>query len=257
MADWLGFYLRWLKVGFGSTWGIVGVIGFFASIIVGIIQDHFPRLTQTMSHLVWQIPLFVFILLGFIGLVIAPYELHKQDRQRAEVENDNLSRRNSEVTAQLEAERKKSAQRKPRLYLRYEHPGSEAATLSGLVVGNYGEPAYDVRLSSNRFKGCGLIFFQGTTTLGTNKENTVNLAGVFWAGSEQRFQTIPGRQLPALFDRLSQLGAEEKISVVVHCEDHDQAVFDEEWFIARGQFGQIFCGRVSESGQEPVGSGRP
>lgn len=153
MAEWRTFYLRWLEVGFKSTWGIVGVVGFFASIILAIIQDQIPRLEKTMSHLVWQIPLSVFMLLAFIGLVIAPYELHKQDRLKAETEKENLNRRNEEMSAQLEIERKKNAQKRPRLYLKHEHPATDAITSSGLVIGNYGEPAYDVRLSSTRYKG--------------------------------------------------------------------------------------------------------
>ena len=249
MSEWRAFYLRWFVVGLRSTWGIVGAIGFFVSIVFAFIQDVFPRFAKTMNHLVWIIPLVFFAVLALVGWVITPYELQKQDRQKAQAEKDTLNRRNYEVTAQLEAKRKKSAEKKPRLYLKYEHPAGEATTFSGLVVGNYGEPAYDVRLSSTRYKGCGLVFFQGMTTLGTNKENKVNLAGVFWAGSEQRFQTVPGKQLHATFDRLDQLGGEPRIPVAIHCEDHDHASFDEEWIISRDLYGQISCGRAPESRQ--------
>jgi hypothetical protein len=245
---WVTFYLRWLKVGFRSVWGIVGVIGFFASIILGFYQDRHPELEKTMSHLVWLIPVCIFAFLAFIGLVIAPYKLHKDDLKKSEDEKESLIRQKNEVTAQLDTEKKKTAQKKPRLYLRYEHPDMEAATFSGLVVGNYGEPAYEVRLTSNRNHGCGLIFFEGTTTLGTGTESRVNLNGVFWAGREERFQTTPGKQLPALFDKLEQLGAEEKIFVTLHCEDHDHTPFDEQWLISRGLFKQISCGRLSTPG---------
>lgn len=244
MRDWVAFYLRWLEVGFKSIWGIVGVSCFFVSIIVAFVQDLFPRFTKSMTHLAWQIPLVVFFVLAFIGLVIAPYELHRQDQKKAADEKNDLSRRADEVTAQLETERKNAAQKRPRLYLKYEYPGAEVATFSGLTVGNYGEPAYDVRLTSRRNHGCGLDFFQGATTLGTDAANRVNLAGVFTAGAEQRFQATLGGQIPAMFERLAQFRVEEKVIVTLHCEDHDGKAFDEEWFISRDLHGQISCGRA-------------
>lgn len=70
---------------------------------------------------------------------------------------------------------------------------------------------------------------------------------MYWAGREELFQTIAGNRLPALFDKLDELGATEKISIVLHCEDHDHTVFDEQWFISRDGYRQISCTRAAES----------
>jgi hypothetical protein len=49
-----------------------------------------------MNHLLWEIPLAVFLILGFFGILIAPYQLYKEgEKANDDLEGENKRLRNS------------------------------------------------------------------------------------------------------------------------------------------------------------------
>lgn len=64
-----------------SAWGISGVITQIVSIIIGIIIWKRPAKEPAMKHLPWLIPLGVFVVWLSIMLIIAPYQIVKNQKE--------------------------------------------------------------------------------------------------------------------------------------------------------------------------------
>jgi hypothetical protein len=205
-----------------------------------------------MDHVLWEVPLGIFLISAFVGLAIAAYKFYKNDQKEALDEREEASRRHNELKKLLvDAERDRSIQNTPKLFLKYAHAGSEFESFSGLIVGNHGELAYGVRIESERRRGLGLQFHDQGIILEANQLHRVELTAVSWEDDSvskppRKFSMAKGKQLSALFDKLNEVGEEETIAVTIRCEDHQRKPLEFNWCIKRDQFRNISCDRRAE-----------
>ena len=75
------FYGRCLRLAFHGAWGVSGVIGTAASLLIPLLGRMFPALPlATMSDFVWQIPLYTLSGLFVLRLMAAPFWIHDSER---------------------------------------------------------------------------------------------------------------------------------------------------------------------------------
>jgi hypothetical protein len=177
----------------------------------------------------------------FVGCLLGAFNVSEEYRKQVET-----------LEAENKAEKEKAAQKRPKLYLKYKHPGASSATFSGLLVGNHGEPAHGISFRSGRARNLEIKFYDTEIVLNSNEEHEVNLAAVYWQEDDtpdpiHKFFVATGQQLETLFNELRKQNAEEKIAVTIDCKDYDQKPHDFPCFIARDSLGNISCGRVSDS----------
>jgi hypothetical protein len=196
----------------------------------------------TMHHLL--IPLGIFLVFA-LGLAVASRKVYKAYQNKVRDEREEAGRRHEEIKKFLvDAERQRSLRATPKLFLRYEHASSEFESFSGLTVGNHGEPAYGVRMESERRGGLQVQFHNQGIILDTNQLRRIELTVVSSEyDSARKFSVAKGWQLSALFDKLNQMGEEEKIAVTIHCEDYQRKPLEFNWCIRR-DLGNISCDRL-------------
>jgi hypothetical protein len=77
----MGFWqFNWhlLALAFAKPWYIAEIIAGVLAIFLGIIIWKRPKWESKMKHLLWGVPLAIFVVLAVIGLVSAPYNAYKE-----------------------------------------------------------------------------------------------------------------------------------------------------------------------------------
>ena len=89
-ASRLPFYIGWIWVAFRHSWGITDYIGPVAGIIIAYLLPRYPQWGSTLIELTWQIPLGILGGLVIVRLLLAPYWMYKESRQRIKALKEKL-----------------------------------------------------------------------------------------------------------------------------------------------------------------------
>jgi hypothetical protein len=104
MRQWASYYRRLLKKAFRSAWFYTALTSGIFAIVIRYLQDKHPTSLLTMNHLAWRIPLWLFVLLVLINLVVGPYQLHKEDTAVADAKEAESQSRIAELVSRPELE---------------------------------------------------------------------------------------------------------------------------------------------------------
>jgi hypothetical protein len=83
-SEWKAYYLRWAKKVFQLAWSYVAIVSGLFAIAIRYGQDHQSSWVPTVNHWAWLVPFWVFLVLAILGIFIAPYILHKEDKAKAD-----------------------------------------------------------------------------------------------------------------------------------------------------------------------------
>jgi hypothetical protein len=83
-SEWVVYYLRWVNKVFHLAWPYAAIVSALFAVAIRYGQDHRSSWVPTVNHWAWLIPFWLFLALAVIGIFIAPYILHKEDKARAD-----------------------------------------------------------------------------------------------------------------------------------------------------------------------------
>ena len=73
--------LRYLKKAFGGWLGRANTLSGIITVVLATLSHYNPWWSEAVNMLLWQVPLAVFGVMFIVGLVLAPYLIHKEDER--------------------------------------------------------------------------------------------------------------------------------------------------------------------------------
>jgi hypothetical protein len=84
------YYWHFLGSAFSTPWNIAATITAALAIILGIVVWRLPKWEATLKHLLWIVPLIIFVIFAPIGWITATYDIYKEEETQIATLQANL-----------------------------------------------------------------------------------------------------------------------------------------------------------------------
>lgn len=101
MHQWQMYYAHLFNRAYGWAWVVAAFCSTLLAIALRYLQDRHPELVRIMTHWGWEIPLWLFLIVGVIRLFIVPYLLHKEEKEAADATETKSQARIRELVAEI------------------------------------------------------------------------------------------------------------------------------------------------------------
>jgi len=101
MRQWQSYYAHLFKRAYGRAWAVAAFCSALLAIAIRYLQDRHPELVRIMTHWGWEIPLWLFLIVGAIRLFIVPYLLHKEEKAAADAKESKSQTKIKELVTEI------------------------------------------------------------------------------------------------------------------------------------------------------------